>query len=734
VAKSGRSGKRADIRPSESDRVGGGGKKPKRGKKRSGGGLGSFLRRATYWSLILGIWCTVAIGGVIAYYGAKLPAMTNWEVPDRPPNVKVLASNGELIANRGDTGGEPIKISTLPPYVKEAVIAIEDRRFYSHFGVDPIGILRAVFTNLSGGRVSQGGSTLTQQLAKNLFLKPDRTFERKVQEVILSLWLEARYSKDEILELYLNRVYLGAGVYGIDAAAHRYFGKPAQKLNLAEAAVIAGLLKAPSRYSPATDVSAAKARSLVVLAAMQDAGFISEDQKDTAAFVKIDPVKPPAAGSGGYAADWVADLVPGFVGKVKGDLVVETTIDMRLQSEAAKALEDGLAKDGKTLRVSQGALVSMDADGAVRALIGGRNYETSQFDRAVDAKRQPGSSFKPFAYLAALERGYTPETVRIDQPVAFGNWRPQNYGGTYHGPVTLTTALSHSLNTVAAQIGMEVGPKAVVEVAHRLGVKSELQAVPSIVLGTSEVSVLEMAGAYAPFANGGYGVLPYVIKRIKNADGKVLYERKGNGPGAVISATYVGMMNAMLRETVRQGTATRAAIKGWDVAGKTGTSQDYRDAWFIGYTATMVTAVWLGNDDSSPMRSNTGGGLPAQIWQKYMTAALSGWQPTDLPGNYRRQDDYGPDVAARGPTSVDDVIYGDNPNAGYAAPYDPRRPGYVPPQQAGYPQGYPPPARGTYAGGPVPPGEVGAPNRGGYYPPRQRDSGPGGFFRRLFGG
>lgn len=734
---------RSELRLDPSDRIGGQqsastkkprSNKPKRGRGKSGGrGIRNFpalLRRGLYWLLILGIWATIALGGVIAYYGARLPAMTSWAVPERPPNIKILGVDGNVIANRGDTGGEQIKLKQIPPYVPQAVIAIEDRRFYSHFGIDPIGLARAALSNLRAGNVRQGGSTLTQQLAKNLFLKPDRTFERKIQEVILSLWLEARYSKDEILEMYLNRVYLGAGAYGVDAAARRYFAKPASQLALAEAAVIAGLLKAPSHYSPLNDLNAAEARSQTVLAAMLDSGFITEREMSLALSAKVDPVKPPAAGSFGYAADWIADLVPGLVGSLKEDVVVDTTIDMRLQAEAAKALEEGLARDGKTYRVGQGALVAMEPDGAVRALVGGRDYGVSQFNRAVEAKRQPGSAFKPFAYLAALERGYLPETVRIDQPVAIGNWRPQNYTDSYSGPVTLQSALAFSLNSVAAQLVAEIGPKAVIGVAQRLGIKSDLQPNPSIALGTSEVSLLELTGAYAPFASGGYGATPYVIKRIRNSAGKTLYERTEKGPGAVVAASYVGMMNSMLRESVHSGTGTKAALKGWDVAGKTGTSQDYRDAWFVGYTASMLTGVWFGNDDGSPMRKNTGGGLPAQVWAKFMGLALAGRAPADLPGNYRYGDpSHGAEIARAGrPTAVDEIVYGeDSP----VAPIVPGRPSATPVSSQQRVSGSPARnAAGDFAG-PIPPAEIGAQSSGN---DARGERSPGGFLRRLFGG
>ncbi len=618
-------------------------RKASRGSRKRQGGGG--FRRALYWLVIIGVWCTVALGGVVAYYGARLPSITSWEVPARPPNIKVLANDGRLIANRGDTGGETVKLDDLPPYLPQAVIAIEDRRFYGHFGVDPAGLARALLSNLRAGEVVQGGSTLTQQLAKNLFLTPERTMERKIQEVILALWLEARYSKNDILEMYLNRVYFGAGAYGVDAAARRYFAKPARSLTLAESAVIAGLLKAPSRYSPLTNPEASEERTKLVLDAMDEAGFISPREAELALASPHATMKLAAGSSGSYVADWVADLLPDLAGALPGDVIVDTTVDYDLQTAAAEAIEAGLAEQGKAFRASQGALVAIDGTGAVRALVGGRDYDKSQFNRAVEAKRQPGSAFKPFVYLAALELGLTPATVTLDAPIQIGNWRPQNYGKTYRGEVTLQTALALSINTVSARLTELVGPDAVVTTAHRLGITSELKPIPSIALGTSEVSLLELTDAYVPFSNGGYGVIPHVVKRIRSAtDGKTLYERTGTGSGVVVGSREIGMMNGMLRDTLTRGTATKASLPGWDAAGKTGTSQDYRDAWFIGYTTNLTTGVWFGNDDNSPTKRTTGGSLPAQVWSKFMIEAHKGVLPAPLPGNYRV--DEGPEYIA----------------------------------------------------------------------------------------
>ncbi|MGS4991406.1 transglycosylase domain-containing protein [Roseibium sp. RP-7] len=595
--------------------------------------FGRLLKRGFYWSMVLGIWGTIAVVCLVGYYAAFLPPTSEWQVPARPPNVKIVAANGELLANRGDTGGEAVRLEQLPPYLPNAVIAIEDRRFRSHFGVDPVGLARAVYTNFTSGRLQQGGSTLTQQLAKNLFLEQDRTIKRKIQELVLAFWLEAEYSKDEILEMYLNRVYLGSGAYGVDAAARRYFGKSARLLTIPEAATIAGLLKAPSRYSPARNPDLAEDRAQLVLAAMNEEGYITGDEAKNALAVPAKVVRRYTTASENYAADWVMDVLPHFIGSIETDIVVDTTIDPKMQRAAEQALRNALKENREKYGVSQGAVVTLDTAGAVKALVGGADYSKSQFNRAAYAKRQPGSSFKPFVYLAALENGLSPQTIRQDQPVRFGNWSPQNYSKDYYGPVTLTRALSLSLNTVAAQLTYEVGAGTVADTAKRLGVTSEMKNNLSIALGTSEVTPLEIAGAYVPFSNGGYGVLPHVIRRIKTVDGKTLYSRSGDGRGRVIDRRLVGEMNMMMSETLVTGTGRKARLEsGRPAGGKTGTSQDFRDAWFIGYTGNLTTAVWFGNDDNSPTRKASGGGLPATVWKEVMDASHEGLPVADLPG------------------------------------------------------------------------------------------------------
>src|SRR5579871_6683158 len=591
------------------------------------------IGRLFYWGVVLSLWGAIAAVGLVVWVGAHLPAIQSLEIPKRPPTIQIAAADGSVIATRGEMPGANVALKDLPPYLPKAFIAIEDRRFYSHFGIDPWGILRAAVTNVLHRGVSQGGSTLTQQLAKNLFLTQERTFQRKLQEVELALWLERKHSKNEILELYLNRVYFGSGAYGVEAAAQRYFGKSAKHVTLAEAAMLAGLVKSPSRLAPNRNPEGAEARAQTVLAAMADAKFITEAQAQASIGHPSYNVKPAGAGTVNYVADWIGEVLDDLVGQIDQSVVVETSIDPKLQAVAEAAVIDELAAKSVKFNVSQGALVAMTPDGAVRAMVGGRNYADSQYNRAVTAKRQPGSAFKPFVYLTAIETGLTPETIRQDAPLDIKGWKPENYTHKYFGPVTLTQALAMSLNTVAVRLGLEVGPKNVVRTAHRLGISSKLEPNATIALGTSEVSLTELVGAYAPFANGGFAVSPHVVTKIRTLDGKVLYMRQAEQPNQVIEPRNVAAMNVMMEETLISGTARKAEIPGWQAAGKTGTSQDFRDAWFIGYTANLVTGVWLGNDDNSPTKKATGGGLPVEIWTRFMKAAHQGVPATALPAS-----------------------------------------------------------------------------------------------------
>jgi penicillin-binding protein 1A len=595
-----------------------------RGRRRSG--------RIVYWGAVAALWFLItAVGGTV-WIGVHLPPIQSLEIPKRPPSIRIVDRKDHALTTRGDMGGAAVTLRDLPRYVPQAFVAIEDRRFYTHHGIDPIGLARATMANLLQGSVAQGGSTITQQLAKNLFLSQERTLARKAQEVLLALWLERKFSKTQILELYLNRVYFGAGAYGIEAAAQRYFAKAARKLTLAEAAMLAGLVRSPSRLSPTRNPDGAERRARVVLAAMIDLNFITNDMAKIALAHPAEAVKPAGAGSVGYVADWIMDVLDDLVGRVEQDVVVETSIDAALQEAAEKALVDELARNGARAGVGQGAIIAISPDGAVRAMVGGRNYAESQFNRAISAKRQPGSAFKPFVYLTAIERGLTPESVREDKPIRVKGWRPENYSREYFGPVTLKQALAMSLNTVSVRLTLEFGPTAVVRTAYRLGIASKLEPNASIALGTSEVSLIELVAAYASFANGGFAVAPHVVERVRSADGTPLYARPQQVLGRIIEPRYAVMMNAMMRETLLAGTAHRADLPGWPAAGKTGTSQDFRDAWFVGYTGHLVAGVWLGNDDASPTRRTTGGGLPVEIWSRFMKPAHQGVPIADLPG------------------------------------------------------------------------------------------------------
>ncbi len=625
-----------ELRVAPGDRATGGSGKPSKRKRarqpRKPRRKRSLIGRTIYWGLVFGLWLMIGGVGVIAWTGAHLPPIQSLEIPKRPPSIQIVDVSGRPLATRGDAGGAVLPLKELPSYVPQAFIAIEDRRFYEHYGVDPYGIARAVVANILHHGVAQGASTITQQLAKNLFLTQERTVHRKLQEMLLALWLERKFSKTQILELYLNRVYFGSGAYGIEQASQRYFGTSARQLSLPEAALLAGLVKSPSRLAPTRNFDGAEHRAQTVLAAMAELGFITPASEKVALAHPPRVVAQAGGGSVNYVADWVMDAINDVLGHVDEDIVVRTTIDSGLQAEAEQALTEELAQKGDKNGVSQGALVAMTPDGAVRAMVGGRNYGASQFNRAVAAKRQPGSAFKPFVYLTALEHGLTPDSVRLDAPIKVKGWQPENYGHEYFGPVTLSKALALSLNTVSVRLTMEFSPAAVIRTAYRLGIASKLEPNASIALGTSEVSPLELVSAYAPFANGGLAVVPHVIERIAASDGKLLYARNDQALGRIVEARYVAMMNEMMQQTLAIGTARHATFTGWPAAGKTGTSQDFRDAWFIGYTAHLVTGVWLGNDDGTPTKKVTGGGLPVEIWSRFMRGVHQGVPVAALPG------------------------------------------------------------------------------------------------------
>ena len=572
--------------------------------------------------------------GVVVLVLSSLPDLPVPHDPDQRAGAGVinfLGANGELIARRGGVRRETVELAELPEYLPAAVLAIEDRRFRYHFGVDPIAVVRAFFANQRAGKIVQGGSTITQQTAKLMFLDAERTWRRKLREFMLALSLEAEYSKDEILSLYLNRVYLGSGNYGVEMASWDYFGKSARDVSIAEAAMLAGLLSAPSRYAPTRNLDTARQRATVVLDAMLEANEILPDQARQARENPAQLVPNLRQPTSSYFVDWLYRQLPESLSMLNMDLNVITTLDPHMQWAAEQAIEKVLADAGDSVLDAQAALIVLAPNGAVRAMVGGRAYEESQFNRAIDARRQPGSAFKPFVYLTALEQGYAPENVFVDEPVQVDEWAPGNYGNDYQGPVTLRAALASSINSVAVKISEAVGREQVIATARRAGISANLDPVPSLPLGTHEISLLELTSAYAPFANGGYRALPFGMTEVRTTEGEILFSRKPPVDARVTGRRVVRDMNLMLSEVVLSGTGRAAAFGDWPVAGKTGTSQRASDAWFIGYTSELLGGVWLGRDDNSPMGTMTGGKVPAKIWRELFAAVHPQGAPTPLP-------------------------------------------------------------------------------------------------------
>jgi penicillin-binding protein 1A len=616
-------------RPSKPAKGGGG---PPRARR-------TLLQAILYWGAVTAVWLVIFGVAFLAVFAYGLPDTSKLYQVQRQPSISYLDRSGALVAVRGSQFAPPVNLDQLPPYVPAAFVAIEDRRFYHHFGFDPVGMVRVVFVDLSRRRFAQGASTITQQLARNLFLSPDQTIRRKVQELILAVWLESKFSKKEILALYLNRVYFGAGAYGIEAAAQRYFAVPASKLTVGEAALLAGLMKGPSRYSPLSDTARAERRATVVLDQMVQTHAITPEQRDNAFAQPVRVSRTLANQRAQYFVDWVDAEVRAILGKSKDDvlqqdLVVETTIDLPIQADAERAIREAAAPDAQARGVQQAALVALDGEGRVRAYVGGVDYADSQFDRASGARRQAGSSFKPFVYLTAMEAGRTPDTPVVDEPIKIGNWEPHNFTNKYLGPITLQTALAQSINTVAARLANEVGTQNVARTAHRLGITTPVQTDPSMALGAVEVSPLEMAQAYTAFDNGGYGVKAYGIERIRTAAGKVLYDHSVAKPplAQVIGSPSLQYMNQMMRQVMISGSGAGARIGGFDMGGKTGTTSDFRDAWFVGYTGGFAAAVWVGKDNNAPMKNVTGGSFPARIWKTFMTGALPRLKVSTIPG------------------------------------------------------------------------------------------------------
>ena len=567
--------------------------------------------RVARWLLILGIWGALGLGVVLVWFARDLPRPDTALDASRRPGLTLEDREGHPFATFGDVVGDPLRLSDMPPWLPEAAVAIEDRRFWSHPGIDVLGIARAMLVNLRSGQLRQGGSTITQQVAKNLFLTNARTLRRKVQELMLTLWLEHSFSKREILEIWLNRIYLGSGTWGVDAASRMYFGVSARKLTLWQCAVLAGIPRAPSRLNPRADPAAAAARGREVLAAMAETGAITAAAAQ-AASAQI--AFPPVTGSAApWFAAWASDQVQAAL-PADMDATVRTTLDPKLQAVAEARLGTLLNGPGAAANVSQGAVVVLDVgSGAVRAMVGGRDFHTSPFNRAVLARRQPGSSFKIFVWLAALEKGATPDDMVSDAPIRVGGYSPSNFEPGYRGDVTLEEALAQSLNTASVRLLLQAGgPRAVAAVAHRLGIADPLPDNASLALGTGEVGLLEMAAAYASLFNGGYAVSPTALQSAVSGGHAVPVPQPAQV--RVVPVEQAGMMVRMLNAVVARGSGRAAAVPGRTVAGKTGTTQDYKDAWFIGAVGPDVIAVWLGNDDNRPMKGVTGGSLPARLF------------------------------------------------------------------------------------------------------------------------
>ena len=588
---------------------------------------------------------TLSVAAVIALVAFALPTFDGngdiWN-RDRQFAMTFTDAEGKVLGKRGISQNDSISIDEFPPVLIKAVLATEDARFYDHFGVDVIGTLRALVHNSRGGS-KQGGSSITQQVVKNLLLTPEKTYQRKINEALLSLWVEERLTKNEILKLYLDRSYLGGGNYGVEAASQFYFGKSVRDINLPESAILAGLFKAPTQYAPHANLEASRARADVVLYRMLDSGMITQGEllqakREPANIVQQDSFTGPD-----WFLDWAKQNTLDILERqgLKSDYVIEvkTTIDRRLQDASQAILNDVVDNIGPKSSFDQAASITMALDGSVKSIVGGRNYEDSQFNRAVTARRQVGSAFKPFVYLTALEHGYTPKTIVVDGPVCVVNWCVHNFNAESFGSVPLSVALIHSINTVAVKLMLEVGRKNVEATAHRLGVAGPIDQYPTMAIGTSALTLMDMTTAYATIAAGGKLAKPYAVMEIRRPNGDLLYSHavNENDTPQVDPANKIAELVSMMHQVVMQGTATRAKLDYAPVAGKTGTNANFRDAWFIGFSAHNVTGVWVGNDDNSSMDSTklnavTGGHVPAPAWKRIMDVAEFGLKPAGIPG------------------------------------------------------------------------------------------------------
>lgn len=575
-------------------------------------------KRTGKFYLVLKI-CGIGFALLVFYLGFCLITLPDMDAAinrTRLPSTTILAENGNEVQSFGTVYSEIIRSEELPQYVIDAIVWTEDRRFYEHFGFDVVSFTRAMITNLFAGRFAQGGSTLTQQVAKNLFLTNKKTINRKTQELLLAFWLEHKFTKEQILTLYLNRVYFGNGAYGIEAASQKYFQKTSRDLNILEAAVLAGMLKAPSRYNPIASKTRALERAKVVLNIMRENNLLSNKDYLRALEMPLGDEKPSKVKNGAYFADFALSEISARIGEQESDIYALTTLDQDLQEKASAILQKEIAA-AKDKNVSQGAVVILDKNGAVRALVGGVNYNQSQFNRAVQALRQPGSAFKFFVYLTAIHQGLTPKDIIEDKPLIIKDWRPENHDKKYYGEVTLREAFAKSLNLASIRLAQKVGVKQIAQLAKKLGISTPLENDLSLALGTSSVRVIDMAAAYATVANGGFAVFPYSVEEIYTNDGFQLYQRDSDENRRLLSEEETILMKKLMREVLKTGTGRSAAL-GREAFGKTGTSQDHRDAWFVGFDDNLICAVWIGNDDNSPMKGVYGSGLPAKIWKKIM--------------------------------------------------------------------------------------------------------------------
>lgn len=591
----------------------------------------------------------IGLGAAVGIAVQSLPSFEALKTQPRGQMIVIKAMDGSTIVTIGPSYGEWLTSSQLPDTIKTAMVAIEDRKFYRHVGIDPEGIVRAMVRNLQAGRSVQGGSTITQQVVKNLFLTNERSYARKVRELVLALAMESRFSKDQILELYLNRVYFGGGAYGVDAASRKFFGHSARSLSLTEASIIAGLVKAPTRYAPSSDPERARDRARIVVAAMVDNGDITPAAAERIDLAAVRFARQPRENNVRYFTDWVLEQLDTLTDETVEPLEIETTLDPKAQRAAERALAEN-APEGV-----QGALVALGHDGAVRAMVGGRDYVSSTYNRATVARRQPGSAFKLFVYLAALEAGVRPTDVYMDEPVTINGWSPSNSTRTFRGPVTVEQAFAQSLNTVAVRIADEVGFDRVASMARRFGITTPVATTPAMALGTSEVRVIDLTTAFAAVARGGVEVRPYGIRTVKTMKGKVLYQYQPEAPRELVSPEVAANMTRLLQAAVQTGTARRADI-GRPAAGKTGTTQSNRDGWFLGFTADLTAGVWLGRDDNKAVRGMAGGAAPAKVWAAFMREATEGLPVQPLFVDASGVDGGEPDAEAYGLVEAGELI------------------------------------------------------------------------------